>query len=317
MEQTLKILLDKLHENAEMPAQASLYHFSNLDAEDAARVQKVWESLPIELRQRMVAKLMRMAEVDFELNFGAIFRLGLEDEDAQVRKLSIEGLWEDEDVRLVSRLVELLQEDESAAVRAAAATSLGRFILLGELEEIRPDPFTLAYETTLAACQDLEEDIEVRRRALESVSYIGDQVVTQLIGQAYAAPEEKLHASAIFAMGRSLDPRWASQVQKNLFNSNPELRCEAAKACGKLQLREATLELEDLADDVDFEVQEAALWALGQIGGDKACEILEHYCDVEDEAVRTAAKAAMNELEFLHGNLSELLTTLVQKPPGK
>lgn len=314
MRHPLDVLLDELRESAEMPAQASLYHLSSLAAEEVARVREVWPYLPVELRRRLTTRLVELAEADFEMDFGAIFRLGLEDEDAEVRTAAIEGLWEDEDVRLVPLLVARLREDEAVTVRAAAAMSLGRFILLGELEKIRPKPHGLAYNALLAACQAADEDIEVRRRALESLAYIDNETVVELIREAYAAPEEKVRISAVFAMGRSADTRWASQVRQELFSPNPELRYEAARACGELQLTEATPELEELADDADPEVQEAALWALGQIGGDKAREILERYCLAEDEATRTAAEAALDELEFLHGDLSEFFTRLIREP---
>lgn len=314
MKRPLEVMLDDLHERAKMPPQASLYLLSNLDAADAACVRRVWVGLPVELRRRIITRLVELAEADFEVNFSALFRMGLEDEDAQVRAASVEGLWEDEDVRLVPALIARLREDEDANVRAAAATSLGRFILLGELEKIRPGPQHAAYEALLAACQDVEEPLEVRRRALESLAYAGTETVVELIRQAYAAPEEKMRVSAVFAMGRSADMRWAAQVRQELFSPNPELRYEAAHACGELQLSEAVPELEELADDADPEVQEAALWALGQIGGDKARKVLERYCLEGDEAAQAAAEAALDELEFLHGDLDDFFTRLLRDP---
>jgi len=195
-------------------------------------------------------------------------------------------------VRLVPLLVARLREDEAVAVRAAAAMSLGRFILLGELEKIRPGPHAMAYEALLTTCQTADEHVEVRRRALESLAYIDNETVAGLIRQAYAAPEEKMRVSAVFAMGRSADTRWARQVQQELFSPNPELRYEAARACGELQLSEAVRDLEELADE----------------------EILEYYCLAEDEATRSAAEAALDELEFLHGDLSEFFTRLIREP---
>ena len=288
-------------------------HWANLGAEDVTHVREVWPRLPTELRQRLIGRLVELAEADFEVNFGAIFRLGLEDEDAEVRTAAIEGLWEDEDVRLVPLLVTALREDEAASVRTSAATSLGRFVLLGELEKIRPDPKAAAFEALLATWRDPGEDTEARRRALESLAYASDEAVVEVIREAYAASEEKVRISAVFAMGRSADNRWARQVQQELFNPNPELRYEAARACGELQISEAVAALEELADDADPEVQEAALWALGQIGGDKARQIVERYCHAKDEAIRTAAEAALDELEFLHGDLSDLFARLIRE----
>jgi HEAT repeat protein len=313
MRRPLDVMLDDLRASATMPTHASLYLLSNLDAADAAQVREVWLSLPVELRRQMIARLVELAEADFEMNFGAVFRLGLEDEDAEVRTASVEGLWEDEDVRLVPLLAARLREDDDAGVRTAAAVSLGRFILLGELEKIRPTPQNTAYEALLAACRDLEEPTEVQRRALESLAYADDEMVTKLISEAYAAAEEKMRISAVFAMGRNADTRWATQVRQELFSPNPELRYEAARACGELQLAEAVSELAELVEDADPEVQEAALWALGQIGGDKARQILERCCLEGDEPMQAAAEAALDELEFMYGDLDDFFTRLTRE----
>jgi HEAT repeat protein len=310
---TLDTLFSELYEHPEVPYRASLYHLSNLNPEDAARLAQAGPGLAVDVRRWVISRLVELAEADFEMNFSAVFRLGLEDEDAEVRTSAIEGLWEDEDVDLVPLLIARLRGDEHIAARAAAATSLGRFILLGELEKIRPTPFVLAYEALLAACQNAGEHTDVRRRALESLAYVSNDIVNQLIREAYSATEENVRVSAVFAMGRNADTCWENQVRQELFRPSPELRYEAARACGELQLREAVPELEDLTDDADPEVQEAALWALGQIGGDKARQILERHCLAEDEAARTAAEAALDELEFLHGDLSEFFSRLISE----
>jgi HEAT repeat protein len=313
MKQPLSALLEEVNQSARMPRQELLYLLSNLDAEDTACVREAWPNLPVELRRRLLTALMDIAEADFEVDFGAVFRIGLEDQDAEVRTAAVEGLWEDPDVRLVPLLIERLH-DEAMDVRAAAATSLGRFVLMGELGQIRPDPFSQTCEALLAICQDAADHFEVRRRALESLAYIDTENVVTLIGEAYDGPHEKMRISAVFAMGRSADTRWTPQVKQELFSPNPELRYEAARACGELQLSDTVAELEELTEDVDPEVQEAALWALGQIGGDRAREILQSHCESECEATRLAAEAALDELEFLHGDLADFFDRLAGVP---
>jgi HEAT repeat protein len=123
-----------------------------------------------------------------------------------------------------------------------------------------------------------------------------------------------MRISAVFAMGRSADSRWAPQVKQELFSPNPEMRYEAARACGELQISDTVTDLAELTEDVDPEVQEAALWALGQIGGDKAREILQRYCESECEATRVAAEAALDELEFLYGDLANFFDRLATEP---
>ncbi len=313
MNDLLSAVLSALREGDGFPDQSLLYHLSGLNASQVARVRDLWPMLPVELRRKLTSRLKELAEADFTLDFGAVFRVAIEDEDAQVRARAIEGLWEDHDVRLVRPLVERLREDEAVEVRAAAATSLGRFIFLGEIEKIRSQPRSLAYNALLDACQAPDEHIEVQRRALESLAYVGSEAVIALIREAYTAPEEKVRISAVFAMGRSADTRWEEQVQRELYNPNPEMRYEAAKACGELQLREAVSGLEDLTEDADAEVQSAALWALGQIESEKAREILEYYCRAENEAARTAAESALEEWEFLYGDLSALIEPIFRE----
>jgi HEAT repeat protein len=290
-----------------------LYLLSNLDTSDANLLRETWDELTTELRRQLVSTMTTIAEADFEVDFGAVFRIGLEDKDAQVRQTAIEGLWEDQDVRLITKLIVCLQDPE-AGVRAAAATSLGRFILMGELGQIRPAPFKQAYDAVLAIGQDTTEHFTVRRRAIESLAYINTKDVEKLIQEAYQAPEEKMRVSAVFSMGRSANTNWAPQVKQELFSPNPELRFEAARACGELQLSDTLSELEELTEDVDAEVQEAALWALGQIGGDEARQILQRFCDAECEATRLAAEAALDEIEFLYGDLTNFFDRIVQEP---
>jgi len=310
----IEALLDRLRRAREGPDQAELCYLSALGAEEAAQLDEAWSDLPDGLRLDLTSRLVRMAEADFALSFGAVFRIAMGDQDAEVRRVAIEGLWEDEDVRLIPQLTRCLDEDESVGVRAAAAQSLGRFILLGELGKIRPKACELAYAALLHALQAPEEHTEVRRRALESLAYVCDQRVLASIREAHRSPSEKLRISAVFAMGRSADPRWDEEVRRELLSTNPAMRYEAARACGELQLPESVAMLEELTEDTDAEVQQAAIWALGQVGGDRAREILEHHGRGDDEVLRVAAEAALEEFEFLHGDLEDLFADVAEDP---
>lgn len=296
-----------------MPEGILLDRLSGLGLAGAASVARLWSDLATSVRRQIVALLVDMAEADVEIDFGAVFRIALEDDDAEVRRAAVEGLWEDEDVRLVPLLVARMLEDGVPDVRAAAATSLGRFVLLGELQKIRPGPYAAVYDALLGCCA-CEEHSEVWRRALESLAYVDNEDVCSLIERAYAAREEKMRVSAVFAMGRSAHERWGAQVRQELFSPNPELRYEGARACGELSLVDAVSDLEELADDVDREVREAALWSLGQIGGDNAREVLERQCLSDDEATRIAAESALAELDFLRGELADMLERLAREP---
>jgi HEAT repeat protein len=246
----------------------------------------------------MIALLTESAEANFELDFNALFRVTMEDEDEQVRTLSIEGLWEDEGITLIGPLVHTLRHDEAMSARAAAASSLGRFALLAELEELDERYAKLIRGALLESVYNDDEHSEVRRRAVESIAYLGDDCVYDIIAAAYEVPDESMRMSAVFAMGRSGDTVWSSAVQHELTSANPAMRYEAARACGELEVKESVSALIQLISDPDREVQFAAIAALGQIGGQRARRVLERCCRSEDDVVRLVAEDALAELKL-------------------
>ncbi len=296
---------ERFEREQKAPLREELAFLSGLLGEELERFQRIWDQLPLGERRLLMKQLHISAEEDVCLDFTAIFRIGLGDADAEIRVTSIEGLWEDEDVRLITPLINLLQGDETEAVRIAAAQSLARFVLLGELQKIRPRPFLQAYEALWGVHENEHASVEERRRALESLAYAGKPEVSDAIQRAYEGEEEIVRISAVFAMGRSADPRWSQIVRQELHSPAPEMRYEAARASGELALQEAVPDLIELAEDVDAEVQTAALWALGQIGGEKARRTLQRYRHAENAALREAARAALEELDFFHGDLDQ------------
>ncbi len=293
-----------LEEFQEMPEARDLKQFSGLLEKDMQRFTAAWPMLPVAVRRELVQTWSTLAEADFELDFSAIFRMAMYDQDAEVRAAAILGLFEDEDVRLVPQLIEILKHDAVAAVRAAAAQTLAHFVLLGELNKIRPRPFDTACAALTATYNNPDEDLDVRRRAIEALGYTGIAGVPEMIADAYAHPEERMRISAITAMGRSADKRWAKIAYQELFNPLPEMRYEATRACGELSLSEAVPALIELVEDVNPDIQQMALWALGQIGGKQAQRALEHHIHSENPALRQAAQDALEELDFFHGDLS-------------
>jgi HEAT repeat protein len=297
--ETLRDLL-----KADLPLRtATLYGLSGLEPEELERLTSSWFSISLTRRHTLVKELVDITETNFEVDFESIFRWGLQDDDADVRAMCVEGLWENENLTLMNELLYLLQTDPSDKVRAAAAMSLGRFLLLSELGKLPSERCQEVYESLYNTVLEGNEALEVRRRALESISYVSRDEVIVLIQSAFDHPAEEMRVSAVFGMGRSADPRWIGDVMGELFSIDPEMRYEAARACGELQARMAVPRLAELIDDPDREVQEAALWAIGQAGGDEARRLLETCCEEGDEVTRSAAEEALQELQFLYGQL--------------
>jgi HEAT repeat protein len=273
-ETDFKSIMARLADTSRPVPMRSLYHLSDLKRDDQAAFEVLWGEMSAERRLHILQNLHEIAEGNFEVVFDNVFRLGLNDESPEVRALAIKALWESEDESLIAPLLQSMQHDPDGLVRAAAASGLGRFVYLGEIEEISSDSARQVEDALLDVVMG-EDDIEVRRRALEAVAYASRPDVEGLIDEAYESPEDLLRLSAVFAMGRSAnDERWSDIVRAELGNSDPEMRFEAARAAGELELQLAGPELAELATDSDTQVREAAIWSLGQIGGDFARKAL-------------------------------------------
>ncbi len=271
-----------------------LYALSEMTQEQMAMFQDEWLAMDRERRRVVMHKLVELTEASFEVNFDPIFLLAMGDEDSEVRAAAIGGLWEYAGQSLIAPLVHLLHADEAAIVRAAAATALGQYVLLGELEAMDRASSKMAEEALCKTIGQEDETLEVRCRAVESIAYSGESDVHHIIQEAYHSDDETMQASSLCAMGRSADPGWGQALSMELDNANPELRFEAARACGELQLTRVVPQLGHLVfNDPDREVQQAAVWALGRIGGKNARDILETCHDSEDEVLVTSAADAL------------------------
>ena len=62
------------------------------------------------------------------------------DEDAAVRSSAIDGLWEQDNTRVLRRLLTMLRSDPAPEVRTAVAQTLSRFANLAGLEELSDGP---------------------------------------------------------------------------------------------------------------------------------------------------------------------------------
>lgn len=278
---------------------SNLYGLSRAGEEEMQLFGQAWPEVPVERRRRILRLLVELTEASFAVDFNAIFRFCLTDEDEEVREAAIEGLWEEEDEALIAPLMNLLRDDPSARVRAAAASTLGRFVFMGELEELEAELHASVEEALLEVIRSSSEELEVKRRAVEAIAFSSREEVGAIIEDAYYHEQDKMRISAVFAMGRNADPCWSETVIAELASPDAEMRYKAARACGELEISDAVPYLVTLTWDPDREVQEAAIWALGHIGGSEARRILEECYEEGDEFLREAVEEALEYLEFL------------------
>ncbi len=276
---------------------ASLRFLSDMASADRSTFRDAWPPVPVTLRRKIVADLVILAEDNIDLNFRHVFLTALEDPDPQVRLTAVEGLYEDESKLLLNKLLPMLRQDPDLAVREAVAKAMGRFTYLAHCEKPVAPRDRIRAALIESATDDMEDD-DVKRRSVEALGYFhGDHEVQELIAEAYH--EGGTYAeSAVFAMGCSMDDRWAPTVLEELHNDSAPMRYEAARAAGEMLLEDALVDLVRMTEDTDIEVTLAAVWSLGQIGGKAASQALGHVLKSENPALREAAQEALEELLF-------------------
>jgi len=283
---------------------ASLPRLSWLSREGQRELAEAWPLIDVRRRRRIVQELLDLAEDNVELNFDAVFTCGLTDDDPDVRLESVRGLWEHEAPDIIDPLLDVLQHDENAAVRAEAALALGRFVGLAVDGKLRDRHFQRIEQALRSTIENSSEVQEVRARALESAGAHDAPWVRQAIREAYESGVFRFKVSAVHAMGRSCEDRWLPLLLKELTSEEPELRYEAALACGSLGDESAIPHLIRLLVDPDEEVKEAAIHSLGEIGGRQARAALLALLDSESQAVRDAATEALAQLDYEEDPLS-------------
>lgn len=283
---------------------AGLARLSALNADEAARFAAAWPGIDARRRREVVAELLDLEEDNVEFDFDAVFLRGIDDEDAEVRRASIRGLWEYEGPDLIPALLRLARHDEDAGVRAESSLALGRFVVLFEEGRLRERHFRDIEAGLRAVISDADEIAEVRARALEAIGAHDDAWVRQAISEAYESGTRRLKVASVHSMGRSAEPRWLPLLLKELGNDEPEVRYEAATALGALGDESVVTHLLPLLSDGDEEVRDASIAALGEIGGREARSVLADLAREGSPAAKEAAQAALAEIDFEQDPLS-------------
>jgi HEAT repeat protein len=275
--------------------QAEVDSLSMLEDADLDRFREVWRGLPAPARARLIRALHGAAERRLRLDFSALNRLALDDEDPRVRLAGIECTIEDRSAVLRQRLLELLRNDPQVDVREAAAEDLARFALLAELEDLDADAGRQVRTGLLEAVRRTEEPPRVRGAALAALGYFSDVAMMEELAQAFSTPELRL--GAVRGMGRSADPRWTDRLMPVLGSDDQDMRLAAARALGEIEDERAVTPLVEVIDDPVLAVRLAVIESLGHIGGDEAREALMYAAEDADDAVRAAAERALEEIE--------------------
>jgi HEAT repeat protein len=280
-------------------SRAALQEFSDLDPASLEVVARLWPGIPAKRKHTLLDGLHGLADESTLVSFDDLARQLLSDPDSQVRMRAIRLLGENQDPRLAAAFLKILASDDDAEARREAAAALGRFVELGELEEIPEATHQRVVDALLSKVTG-EDGVAIRRRALESLGYSSKTEVATLIESSFRRENPDWQASAMVAMGLSSDERWEEHVLSRLLDENPGVRLAAVQAAGELRLGSARqLLFQVLEEEDESEVSSAAIWSLSQIGGEDARIYIQGLLDLaeEDEDVEFLEEVLEN-LEF-------------------
>ncbi len=283
-----------------------LHRFSDLSPSDLAELKNRWQEIDPKRRSALMEDLEELTEVDTLVCFDDLCLFCLEDENPGVRASAIRMLWETNNVNLVSnRFIQILKNDVDETVQAEAASGLGTYVYLGELDDIPKDRLTRIENALLEAYSDAKSHL-VKRKSLESLGFSSRKEIPIMIQSAYDNENLEWRASAIYAMGRSADKRWNKHILESLNDPDTEIRFEAIRAAGELELQKArTPILEMLAEPEnreDEDIFQAIIWSLSQIGGENVREVLSELLEQsEDDENTDLISDALDNLGLTEG----------------
>ena len=296
---TLEKFLEDIFNPEATLGNSDFIEISDLTPSELGVFARSWFKVPLERKRVVLTTMVDLAEESPELDFCAVFKMCLKDEDEWVQEKAIEGLWEYEDRSILPALIQVLNSCRGPAVRAAAASALGRFSVRAQEGNLLAKDASHIHATLMTVLQDLDESAEVRRRSLEAVAPFNTPDIREFVCWAYQDDDVDLKSSAIFAMGRTGDIDWLPTLIRELDSREPSLRYESANACGDLGEEDVVPYLIELLEDEDYQVQIAALNSLGKIGGSLAKRALLECIEEGDASLDEAARNALENVEFL------------------
>ena len=259
---------------------------------------------------------------DYFTDYLPVLKDFLDDEEAEVRKLVVTGLWDYPEPEMLEVLLDKAENDSDEGVRCRAIVTLGRYILEGMManydfdwgpiaeivreDELPKEDFLRVKGFLLDLHRNPEKTLDERRFAVEALSFLTSPEVSRIIEEAYAHPDEKMKMSAIFAMGRNGSIRWYDAILGELHSPARELQLEAIRAAGEAGFDEAGKHLWRLTYSDDRDVKLEAIWSLGQTGWEGAFDRLDDLAFFsEDEEIQNTAELALEEWYLYGGQLED------------
>jgi hypothetical protein len=300
----LEDLLLALIEDPDSLTESDYLQLSDLNETELQQFKLAWGDLDTQHQQKLILHLYELGEQNSELNFESIYKYAMDSEDENIVYASLDGLWESETHDTLRKLIRVIETDKiSAHIKGATFTHFSRFLLLGLDGKIDSNLISVVHSILKQHFIDIEQPVEVRRRALEALANIDDEQTTGYIKQAYISDITALKVSAIYAMGKTCNTQWLPLLVEELNSEEPEIRYEAVDAIVEIGDDSIINDLVPLLDDDDYQVKLTTISGLGKLGGLIAKEALITYLNDEDQEIIDLVTTALEDIAFIEDPL--------------
>ena len=280
-----------------------LHFFSDISVDDLDKIKSIWPDVNKDRKYNLLMDLESLIKANTLVSCDDFGYFALQDNDPCIRSQAIPLLWECIDIKLISIFTDLLQKDSNLEVNASAAAALGKFVLLGELEEIPEESANMVQDLLIDEYIKSEIDF-TKQRILESLGYSSNEKVNQFISRALKKNDKKWHISALIAISRSANNNWGKVVVEKLTDLDPDIQIEAIKAAGELEIESAKEQIIEFMESStpEEELHIQAILALSKIGGNDIKELFEELIEESDDDEKTdILERAIDNLDFANG----------------
>ena len=304
---TVQELMYALVTDLEYPTWEDLSCLGDLQEEDRTELASFWGLVSQVRRLRVAHGCRELAQDSSVFRGGALFRFLLSDHDPQIRTEAVRALGLDPEVASFTAVLAQMKAETDEWVRIAAASSIGCFLLAGELEPWPVPVQTQATALLIGWSQDGSADLI--GAALPNLGFSSRPEVKEVLTQNLVSSWEVRREAALAGIANTADVRWESRIMK-VWHEDMELsvRTAALKAAGQLGLQvflDICLNVIEFENEIQLRL--GAIEALGNIGGAVAARGLAYAADTSDEEQFTAAKMAMERMDSDAGAAGSIL----------
>ena len=281
----------------EYPTWEELHCLDDLRADEQAELAEFWSLVPQARRLRVAVACREMAQDNPAFRGGALFRFLTNDADPQVRTAAMDGLGLDPDLASLEALLAQSEDETDDWVRLAAAETLGRFMLEGELKSWPEGMQTSAAARLIDwSVEDVPDLVAV---TLANLGYCGLEQVRETLVANLLSEWEVRREAALAGIANSADRSW-EPVVLGIWRGDPDLEVRAAalRAAGRLGLQgflDICLNVVEFEEEPELRL--GAIAALGDLGGLVAWRALAYAGETTDEEQRLAVEMALERLE--------------------